>query len=154
MQLPAQILLHPQWYQPFLQPSHQCLLVRPIQRDVSCTCHCLRTAPGSSCQKEMLRDLSSPPAGFWFTLLQSRFKPSVDSSHNRFPLQILAAELGDAATYYCGARITMEQLCSRVNQKPADGEDRSLSSALWQLLPRALVRQWDCQHGLRSGNWA
>ncbi|XP_041335431.1 uncharacterized protein LOC121360043 [Pyrgilauda ruficollis] len=70
---------------------------------------------------------------------QDRFKARVESSQNSFTLQILAAKPGDAATYYCGARITLEQLCSRMNQKPADGEDRSLSISFWQLLPRALV---------------
>uniref|UniRef100_A0A8C3XB02 Ig-like domain-containing protein n=1 Tax=Cyanoderma ruficeps TaxID=181631 RepID=A0A8C3XB02_9PASS len=57
---------------------------------------------------------------------QERFNGSVESS--RTTLKILAAKQGDAATYYCGARITLEQLCSRVNKKPADGEDRSPST--------------------------
>ncbi|KAF2986605.1 hypothetical protein EK904_011301 [Melospiza melodia maxima] len=74
---------------------------------------------------------------------QDHFKGSWDSS--RTTLQLLAATPDDAATYYCGARITLEQLCSRVNQKPADGDDRSLSISFWQLLPRALVRQWQVQ---------
>ncbi|TRZ06709.1 hypothetical protein HGM15179_020398 [Zosterops borbonicus] len=56
---------------------------------------------------------------------QDRFVGSVESS--RTTLQILAAKPGDAATYYCGARITLEQLCSRVNQKPTDEEGISLS---------------------------
>ncbi|KAF2986608.1 hypothetical protein EK904_011304 [Melospiza melodia maxima] len=76
---------------------------------------------------------------------KNRFKARVESSENSFTLQLLAAEQGDAATYYCGARVTLEQLCSRVNQKPADGEDRSLSISFWQLLPRAVLRQWQVQ---------
>ncbi|TRZ05208.1 hypothetical protein HGM15179_021351 [Zosterops borbonicus] len=58
---------------------------------------------------------------------QDRFKGSLDESENRFTLLIRAAKQGDAATYYCGATITLEQLCNRVNQNPTDGEDRSLS---------------------------
>ncbi|TRZ06056.1 hypothetical protein HGM15179_021051 [Zosterops borbonicus] len=60
---------------------------------------------------------------------QDRFKIRNLKDRNRFPLQILAAKPEDAATYYCRARITPEQLCSRVNQKPTDGEDRSLSTS-------------------------
>uniref|UniRef100_A0A8D2PTF9 Ig-like domain-containing protein n=1 Tax=Zosterops lateralis melanops TaxID=1220523 RepID=A0A8D2PTF9_ZOSLA len=45
---------------------------------------------------------------------QDRFKGSLDESANRYTLQILAAKQGDAAMYYCGATITLEQLCSRV----------------------------------------
>uniref|UniRef100_A0A8D2PQP0 Ig-like domain-containing protein n=1 Tax=Zosterops lateralis melanops TaxID=1220523 RepID=A0A8D2PQP0_ZOSLA len=52
--------------------------------------------------------------------LQDRFVGSVE--HSRTTLQILAAKQGDAATYYCGARITQEQLCSLVDQKPTDGK--------------------------------
>ncbi|KAF2985813.1 hypothetical protein EK904_007629 [Melospiza melodia maxima] len=72
---------------------------------------------------------------------KDRFQIKDEKFKNSFPLQIRAAEPGDAATYYCQARITLEQICSRVNQKPADGDDRSF----WQLLPRALVRQWQVQ---------
>ncbi|RMC01538.1 hypothetical protein DUI87_21979 [Hirundo rustica rustica] len=46
---------------------------------------------------------------------QGHFVGSVESS--RTTLQILSAKQRDAATYYCGARITLEQLCSRVDQK-------------------------------------
>uniref|UniRef100_A0A8C3D8F5 Uncharacterized protein n=1 Tax=Corvus moneduloides TaxID=1196302 RepID=A0A8C3D8F5_CORMO len=56
---------------------------------------------------------------------RDRFKGKVDSS--RTTLQILAAKQEDSATYYCGRGTTLEQLCSRVDQKPTDGEDRSLS---------------------------
>lgn len=35
---------------------------------------------------------------------KDRFKIKDEKFNNRFPLQILAAELGDAATYYCRAR--------------------------------------------------
>uniref|UniRef100_A0A8D2PVM7 Ig-like domain-containing protein n=1 Tax=Zosterops lateralis melanops TaxID=1220523 RepID=A0A8D2PVM7_ZOSLA len=49
---------------------------------------------------------------------QDGFEGSIDESKNRFTLQVLAAKPEDAATYYCGARITLEQLCSKVNQKP------------------------------------
>ncbi|KAM4757145.1 sialic acid-binding Ig-like lectin 6 [Cyanocitta cristata] len=58
---------------------------------------------------------------------QDRFVGIVQRSMNRFTLQIVAAKQGDAATYYCGRRTTLEQLCSRVDQKPTDEEDRSLS---------------------------
>uniref|UniRef100_A0A6G1RVB9 Ig-like domain-containing protein n=1 Tax=Hypotaenidia okinawae TaxID=2861861 RepID=A0A6G1RVB9_9GRUI len=48
---------------------------------------------------------------------QDRFKGTVESSQNRFTLQIQAAKLGDEAVYYCGASPTLKQLCSRVGQK-------------------------------------
>uniref|UniRef100_A0A8C9NGY0 Ig-like domain-containing protein n=1 Tax=Serinus canaria TaxID=9135 RepID=A0A8C9NGY0_SERCA len=41
-------------------------------------------------------------------VFQGHFKATEDSSENRFPLQILAAQQGDAAMYYCGARITLD----------------------------------------------
>ncbi|OWK50212.1 hypothetical protein RLOC_00006926 [Lonchura striata] len=56
---------------------------------------------------------------------KDRFKIKELKLKNSFTLQILAAKQGDAATYYCRARITLEPLCSRVNQKPTYGEDRS-----------------------------
>uniref|UniRef100_A0A8D2M3C3 Ig-like domain-containing protein n=1 Tax=Zonotrichia albicollis TaxID=44394 RepID=A0A8D2M3C3_ZONAL len=42
---------------------------------------------------------------------KNHFKGSVENP--RTTLQLLAAEQGDAATYYCGARPTLEQLCGR-----------------------------------------
>ncbi|RMC01535.1 hypothetical protein DUI87_21976 [Hirundo rustica rustica] len=72
---------------------------------------------------------------------KDRFKIRDEKFSNRFPLHILAVKQGDAATYYCRARITLEQLCSRVNQKPTDGEDRSQHFFL-AAAPRAPVRQW------------
>uniref|UniRef100_A0A674GAP9 Ig-like domain-containing protein n=1 Tax=Taeniopygia guttata TaxID=59729 RepID=A0A674GAP9_TAEGU len=56
---------------------------------------------------------------------QKNFVGSVEGSSTT--LQILAAKQGDAGTYYCGARTTLELLCSRVNQKPTYVEDRSPS---------------------------
>ncbi|KAK2527233.1 hypothetical protein Q9966_010453 [Columba livia] len=53
---------------------------------------------------------------------QGRFKGSVASSQNRFTLQIQAAKQGDEAVYYCGASLTLEQLCNRLDLKLADGE--------------------------------
>ncbi|XP_075379463.1 uncharacterized protein LOC142419922 [Mycteria americana] len=55
---------------------------------------------------------------------QDRFKGTVESSQNRFTLQIQAAKQGDEAVYYCGAGLTLEQLCSRVDQKPTAREYR------------------------------
>uniref|UniRef100_A0A8C5J001 Ig-like domain-containing protein n=1 Tax=Junco hyemalis TaxID=40217 RepID=A0A8C5J001_JUNHY len=57
-----------------------------------------RQGPWSSLQwiYESLEDTYG--AGF-----QDRFKGRVQSSKNSFTLQLLAPELGDAATYYCGA---------------------------------------------------
>uniref|UniRef100_A0A803W207 Ig-like domain-containing protein n=1 Tax=Ficedula albicollis TaxID=59894 RepID=A0A803W207_FICAL len=60
-------------------------------------------------------------------VFQDHFKIRDERLKNRFPLQILASKQGDTATYYCGARITLEQLCSRMDQKLPDGEDRYLS---------------------------
>ncbi|XP_056368131.1 uncharacterized protein LOC130264138 [Oenanthe melanoleuca] len=48
---------------------------------------------------------------------QDRFKGTEEISKNSFTLQILAAKQEDSATYYCAARITLEQLCSRMDQK-------------------------------------
>uniref|UniRef100_A0A8C3PPQ4 Ig-like domain-containing protein n=1 Tax=Calidris pygmaea TaxID=425635 RepID=A0A8C3PPQ4_9CHAR len=48
---------------------------------------------------------------------QSRFKGSVESSQKRFTLQIEAAKQGDEAVYFCGAGLTLEQPCSRVETK-------------------------------------
>ncbi|XP_072741937.1 uncharacterized protein [Ciconia boyciana] len=53
---------------------------------------------------------------------QDRFKGTVESSQNRFTLQMQAAKQGDEAVYYCGAGLTLEQLCSRVDQNPTDRE--------------------------------
>ena len=53
---------------------------------------------------------------------QDRFKGTVESSQNRFTLQMQAAKQGDEAMYYCGAGLTLEQLCSRVDQNPTDRE--------------------------------
>uniref|UniRef100_A0A8D2M5D0 Ig-like domain-containing protein n=1 Tax=Zonotrichia albicollis TaxID=44394 RepID=A0A8D2M5D0_ZONAL len=36
---------------------------------------------------------------------QDRFKGRVENSQNNYTLQLLSAELGDAATYYCGAEL-------------------------------------------------
>ena len=58
---------------------------------------------------------------------QDRFKGTVESSQNRFRLQIQAAKQGDEAVYYCGVRLTLEHLCSRVGQNPTDREYRLLS---------------------------
>ncbi|KAK2527234.1 hypothetical protein Q9966_010454 [Columba livia] len=63
--------------------------------------------------------------GFW-----DRFKGSVASSQNRFTLQIQAAKQGDEAVYYCGAKLTLEQLCNRLDLKLAAGECRLLSISL------------------------
>lgn len=63
--------------------------------------------------------------GYYGEGFQDSFKGNVESP--RTTLQIVAAKQGDAARYYCGARITLEQLCSTVNQKPTDREDRCLS---------------------------
>uniref|UniRef100_A0A8D2PJZ7 Ig-like domain-containing protein n=1 Tax=Zosterops lateralis melanops TaxID=1220523 RepID=A0A8D2PJZ7_ZOSLA len=60
---------------------------------------------------------------------QDRFKIRGLKFSSKFPLQILAAKPEDEATYFCRASNTLEQLCSRVNQKPTDGEDRSLSTS-------------------------
>ncbi|GAB0199254.1 T cell receptor alpha chain MC.7.G5 [Grus japonensis] len=57
---------------------------------------------------------------------QGRFKGTVESSQNRFTLQIQAAKQGDEAVYYCGASLTLEQLCSTVEQKLSDQEYRLL----------------------------
>lgn len=60
---------------------------------------------------------------------QDRFKGSVESSQNRFTLQIQAAKQGDEAVYYCGATLTLEQFCSRLDQKLADREGRLLCNS-------------------------
>ena len=39
-------------------------------------------------------------------------KGAVESSPNRFPQQIRAAKRGDDAVFHCGARFTLQQLCS------------------------------------------
>ncbi|KAK4808532.1 hypothetical protein QYF61_009835 [Mycteria americana] len=67
---------------------------------------------------------------------QDRFKGTVESSQNRFTLQIQAAKQGDEAVYYCGAGLTLEQLCSRVDQKPTAREYRLLSVSFQQTLTR------------------
>uniref|UniRef100_A0A8D2LZW7 Ig-like domain-containing protein n=1 Tax=Zonotrichia albicollis TaxID=44394 RepID=A0A8D2LZW7_ZONAL len=43
---------------------------------------------------------------------QDRFVGSMQTSKNSFTLQLVAASPGDAATYYCAARITLEHLSS------------------------------------------
>uniref|UniRef100_A0A8C3UM96 Ig-like domain-containing protein n=1 Tax=Catharus ustulatus TaxID=91951 RepID=A0A8C3UM96_CATUS len=58
---------------------------------------------------------------------QDRFKGRVENSNNIYTLQILAAKQGDAAMYYCATRITLKQLCSRMDQKLPKGVDRYLS---------------------------
>ncbi|KAK2518890.1 hypothetical protein Q9233_012295 [Columba guinea] len=62
------------------------------------------------------------PGGAYGEGFQDRFKGSVTSSENRFTLQIQAAKQGDEAVYYCGASLTLEQLCNRLDLKLADGE--------------------------------
>jgi len=44
-----------------------------------------------------------------------------------FTLHVQAAKLGDEAVYYCGAGLTLEHLCSRVDQKMTDIENKLLS---------------------------
>ncbi|XP_010177741.1 PREDICTED: uncharacterized protein LOC104536729 [Mesitornis unicolor] len=61
---------------------------------------------------------------------EGRFKGSVESSQNRITLQIQAANQGDEAVYYCGARLTLEQLCSRLDKKTTDREYQLLSISL------------------------
>ena len=58
---------------------------------------------------------------------RDRCTGSLQSSQNRFTLQIRAAKPEDEAVYYCAARLTLEQLCSRVDQKPTDREYPLLS---------------------------
>ncbi|GAB0199284.1 T cell receptor alpha chain MC.7.G5 [Grus japonensis] len=60
---------------------------------------------------------------------QGRFKGTVESSQNRFTLQIQAAKQGDEAVYYCGASLTLEQLCSIVDQKLSDRDFSAFHSS-------------------------
>ncbi|KAJ7426013.1 hypothetical protein WISP_19689 [Willisornis vidua] len=71
---------------------------------------------------------------------QDHFKGSVESYKNRFTLQILAAKPGDTEMYYCG--ITLEQLCSRVEQKLSGGKTDLSAFLSGSCSPRAIVRKW------------
>ena len=56
-------------------------------------------------------------------------KGAVESSSNRFPQQIQAAKRGDDAVFHCGARITLQQLCSS-GLRTNDRKSRILSVPL------------------------
>uniref|UniRef100_A0A8D2PK83 Ig-like domain-containing protein n=1 Tax=Zosterops lateralis melanops TaxID=1220523 RepID=A0A8D2PK83_ZOSLA len=89
-----------------------------------------RQGPWGGTLEWICRENSAYGEGF-----RDRFRGSVDEFMKRVTLQVLAAKQGDAATYYCIGSTTLDQLCSRVNQKPADGEDISqhffLAAAPW-----------------------
>ncbi|XP_014801169.1 PREDICTED: uncharacterized protein LOC106890100 [Calidris pugnax] len=76
---------------------------------------------------------------------KDRFKGSVESFQNRFTLQIQAAKQGDEAVYFCDARLTLEQPCSRVNPKLTERDQRLLSIPFQQVPTEVGVMQWQVQ---------
>lgn len=56
-------------------------------------------------------------------------KGAVENSPNRFPQQIRAAKRGDDAVFHCGARFTLQQLCSS-GPRTSDRKSRILSVPL------------------------
>uniref|UniRef100_A0A8C3KT26 Immunoglobulin V-set domain-containing protein n=1 Tax=Calidris pygmaea TaxID=425635 RepID=A0A8C3KT26_9CHAR len=82
---------------------------------------------------------------------QGRFKGSVESSQNRFTLQIQAAKQGDEAVYFCGAGLTLEQPCSRVNPKLTEGDQRLLSIPFQQVLWAITLKCPLISQGMQDG---
>ena len=67
-------------------------------------------------------------------------KGAVENSPNRFPQQIRAAKRGDDAVFHCGARFTLQQLCSS-GSRNNDRKSRILSVPLQQTLIRCVMQE-------------
>uniref|UniRef100_A0A8C0ZHN0 Ig-like domain-containing protein n=1 Tax=Cyanistes caeruleus TaxID=156563 RepID=A0A8C0ZHN0_CYACU len=94
-----------------------------VQEGDAVTLKCSMT--GASMRHYYMSWYREGPSGIWEWIynedgtygagFRDRFKIRDERSKSSFPLQILAAKQGDAATYYCRARDTLEELCSRVD---------------------------------------